>query len=102
MTWITSQEIDNSHFIVERSRDGKSFSALSDKISSKGLNGNSQSILNYAYTDAYPINGHNYYRLHQEDLDGKVSYSQVVDVYFGNETQVSLYPNPVQNQLTLR
>jgi predicted carbohydrate-binding protein with CBM5 and CBM33 domain len=37
----------------------------------------------------------------QVDLDGKNNYSQIVDVYFGNETLVNMYPNPVQNQLTV-
>jgi hypothetical protein len=99
--WNTSSELNNSHFIVERSKDAKSFHALSPKIQSKAPGGNSSVNLDYAYTDASPFEGHNYYRLQQVDIDGHVSYSSTVDVYFGNETLVSLYPNPVNSELNV-
>ncbi|MBL7765052.1 MAG: T9SS type A sorting domain-containing protein [Chitinophagaceae bacterium] len=99
LKWSTSSEQNNSHFIVERSRDGKSFSELSAAIPSKGINGNSSTQLDYTYTDLTPNNGHNYYRLQQNDLDGQKTYSPVVDVYFGNESLVTLYPNPVNTEL---
>jgi hypothetical protein len=101
LSWSTVRERNNSHFILERSRDGKTFSAISAAIPSQALNGNSEEKLDYTYTDQQPMNGHNYYRLMQVDLDGKNNYSQIVDVYFGNETLVNMYPNPVQNQLTV-
>ena len=101
LSWSTIRERNNSHFILERSRDGKTFSAISAAIPSQALNGNSEEKLEYTYTDQDPMNGHNYYRLLQVDLDGKNNYSQIVDVYFGNETLVNMYPNPVQNQLTV-
>jgi hypothetical protein len=101
LNWSTIRERNNSRFILERSRDGKTFSAISAAIPSQALNGNSEEKLDYTYTDQQPMNGHNYYRLLQVDLDGKNNYSQIVDVYFGNETLVNMYPNPVQNQLTV-
>ncbi|GBL36004.1 hypothetical protein EMGBS15_15990, partial [Filimonas sp.] len=101
LSWITSSEINNSHFVVERSKDAKSFSAVSSKINSKGVNGNSSVDLNYSYSDMTPMNGHNYYRLQQVDIDGHVSHSGTVDVYFGNETMVTMYPNPVNTELNI-
>ena len=101
LNWVTSSEQNNSHFIVERSKNGKSFSSISSKINSKGMNGNSSMQLEYNYTDASPMNGHNYYRLQQVDIDGHISYSGTVDVYFGNETLVTMYPNPVNTELTV-
>jgi len=101
LRWSTATEQNNSHFVVERSRDGKSFSGLSAAIASKAPNGNSQIQLDYGFTDAAPYQGHNYYRLQQHDLDGNISYSQVVDLYFGNETMANLYPNPVSNLLNV-
>jgi hypothetical protein len=92
-------EINNSHFIVERSYDGVQFKAISDAIYSKAKNGNSASPLDYAYTDPSPKNGHNYYRLQMIDLDKRQRHSDVHDVYFGSKTVVTLYPNPVQNEL---
>jgi len=97
LNWVTASEQNNSHFVVERSKDGRAFSTLSNAIKSKAINGNSESPLDYGYTDATPFQGHNYYRLQQHDIDGKISYSKVLDVYFGNETMVTLYPNPVNS-----
>lgn len=99
INWTTASEINNSHFIVERSYDGVQFKAISDAIFSKAINGNSASPLDYAYTDQSPKNGHNYYRLQMIDLDKRQRYSDVHDVYFGSKTVVTLYPNPVQNEL---
>ncbi len=95
LNWTTSSEQNNSHFVVERSKDGKTFNPLSAKISSKGVNGNSSVNLEYGYTDVSPINGHNYYRLQQVDIDGHESYSGTIDIYYGTESMVTIYPNPV-------
>lgn len=101
LNWKTAQEKNNDYFVVERSRDSKYFSAISGRIDSKGLNGNSEEELNYDYTDQLPIEGHNYYRLRQVDRDGKISYSPVVDIYFGTDSRVNVYPNPVKHELTV-
>jgi hypothetical protein len=101
LTWVTSREENNSHFIVERSLDAKSFSPISTKIPTQAVGGNSNSNLSYTYNDAHPTSGHNYYRLQQVDIDGNRSYSQTVDVYFGTESMVSLYPNPVNTELNV-
>jgi hypothetical protein len=101
LNWTTLTEQGNSHFVVERSRDGMQFSRLSGNVLSKAPGGNSQTALNYGYTDGSPFAGHNYYRLQQADLDGRISYSKVVDVYFGNESIVTVYPNPASSQLNV-
>jgi len=101
LNWETSSEQNNNHFVVERSKDAKSFSAVSGKINSKASNGNSSVKLDYNYTDVAPFAGHNYYRLQQHDIDGHVSYSGTVDVYFGNETLITLYPNPISTELNV-
>jgi hypothetical protein len=99
LEWRTATEINNAHFVVERSKDARNFTALSSKIVTKAPGGTSHSPLTYNYTDAQPLEGYNYYRLQQVDLDGHASYSGTVSVYFGNETMVSLYPNPVSDEL---
>jgi len=58
--------------------------------------------LNYEFVDKLPNEGHNYYRLKQIDRDGKISMSKnVVDVYFGDETMVTMYPNPATSELNV-
>jgi hypothetical protein len=101
LSWTTSAEINNHHFMVERSKDAKTFMPISGSIASKAPNGNSQTELKYGFTDNTPNLGHNYYRLQQVDIDGHSSNSHVVDVYFGEETIVSLYPNPANKVVYL-
>jgi hypothetical protein len=101
LNWITGSEKNNSHFIVERSKDGVNFSNLSGVIQTKAPNGNSDMPLTYAYTDVVPHYGHNYYRVKQYDLDGNTAVSTVQDVYHGEDAVVTLYPNPVSDVLSI-
>lgn len=101
LNWTTSEEKNNHHFIVERSRDGKSFLPISNNIPSKSLNGNSSVELNYTFIDQTPLSGHNYYRITQVDIDNHESQSYIKEVYFGEEIQVSAYPNPATDELQI-
>jgi hypothetical protein len=100
-TWNTLSEQNNSHFNVQRSLDGNTFNTLG-RVNSKALNGNSIAELVYNFTDNAPQIGHNYYRLEQVDLDGNVSYSQIVDIIWGADgSVVSIYPNPATDVLNI-
>lgn len=56
---------------------------------------NNSGINKYTFTDDQPLNGLNYYRLRQVDLDGKFTYSPVVRIFTDKGLQqVSVYPNP--------
>ena len=96
--WITSSEINNDYFTVERSKDAINFSTLVIVSGS----GNSNSEKNYTAKDNSPYNGISYYRLKQTDFDGKFEYFNIVAVDFiSDEYEVSLYPNPIANELTI-
>lgn len=101
LQWATSSEQNCSHFVLQRSKDGKTFSDISNNIASKSINGNSSITLDYNYTDRNPLPGINYYRLQQHDLDGNKSYSKVIEVNHGSESTVKLYPNPVNTKLNI-
>ncbi|MBP6642326.1 MAG: T9SS type A sorting domain-containing protein [Flavobacteriales bacterium] len=74
LTWSTATERNNDHFDLERSADGQSFI----RIGSLPGVGNSQQVTDYALIDERPLQGLNYYRLKQVDLDGTATYSNVV------------------------
>ena len=99
LKWTTYQERWNAGFVIERSLNGRDFSPLSDLIPSQGVNGNSDLVKNYQYTDLQPHDGINYYRYRQVDLNGQVTHSNIVQVKFGSETNISTHPNPVENDL---
>jgi len=74
LTWSTATERNNDHFDLERSEDGQSFR----RIGSLAGVGNTQQVTDYAFTDERPLQGLNYYRLLQVDVDGVSNYSNVV------------------------
>jgi hypothetical protein len=96
LTWATASEIDNSHFVIERSYDGHSFEAIG-RVEG---NGNSSEVIHYAYTDMSIAKGTQvaFYRLHQFDYNGVSEYSDVRRVTFGtdnlDEQSIAIYPNP--------
>jgi hypothetical protein len=59
--------------------------------------GNSNSELNYQFTDMNPLPGAGYYRLRQVDQDGNASLSSVATVRMNNDARIALTltPNPV-------
>jgi len=100
LNWSTLKETNTSHFVVEHSTDGKAYTAIGEVAAA----GNSAIPLSYTFTHANPLlNGVNFYRLRQLDLDGKSSYSVVRTVRFagGDVVKVLAYPNPVHDMLQL-
>ncbi|MFN4286836.1 MAG: T9SS type A sorting domain-containing protein [Lacibacter sp.] len=95
LSWSTASEQNNKGFYVQRSANGQSFTNLGF-VAAKG-NGSGAS---YSFTDAAPLSGRNFYRLVQVDEDGKSSFSPVRELSFGLQA-LRIYPNPVQQTLTL-
>lgn len=94
LSWQTASEKDNKGFTVERSVNGTDYAAIGQV---KG-NGTTNTVRNYAFTDATPTTGVNYYRLRQADFNGKESLSKVVSVISGKNFLV-LKNTLVQNLL---
>jgi hypothetical protein len=66
LAWRTADELNNSHFEINRSSDGANFTALATVPASTVQ----QNETAYSYIDAVPLPGNNYYQLIQYDLDG--------------------------------
>lgn len=101
LNWTTTNEINSSHFEVERSTDGNKFT----KISLVAAAGNSTMNLNYSYLDqqAGSLNSPLiYYRLKLVDKDGGFKSSSTLLVHLKeNSLQFSFTPNPAQQQLNV-
>lgn len=96
LRWTTQTERASSHFIVERSADGAYFAPLGSMPAA----GSSLQRIDYRFTDHDPHSGTSYYRLRQVDLDGTVSYSDIIPVTFrGRLATLVLFPNPAQETL---
>ena len=92
--WQTAAEINNAYFEIQRSSDGKVFQRIGEQIRGSGT---SNMINNYSFQDMTFSGDINYYRLKQVDLDGKFSMSRIIAI--SNKKMMSLYPNPVTNEL---
>jgi len=101
LEWSTRTEIDNQGFEIERKEkdDAAPFRTIGN-LASQAPGGNSQTDLHYSFIDPTPISGSVLYRLKQIDHSGKVGYSRV-RLLSASPLVSQLYPNPVQDQLTL-
>lgn len=96
LNWATAAEINNSHFIIERSEDGVHFETIGTIAGA----GNSNAVLEYSYTDLTYTSQVNYYRIRQVDFDGKSTTSSIEKISAGT-FEVSYYPNPFTSQTNL-
>lgn len=82
---------------MQRSSDGSSFTTLG----SVAAGNNPNTVQNYSYTEFKTINGNNFYRLKQVDLDGKFKYSAVVKINMTGALW-ALFPNPATSKTSVQ
>ncbi len=97
LSWQTASEVNNSHFVLERSKEGLTWESISTIPGS----GNSNTILSYQHFDLDPFKARSYYRLKQVDYDGEYAYSDVRVIDFDNELNVTITPNPTRSVLSV-
>ncbi|SFB78732.1 hypothetical protein SAMN05421780_101480 [Flexibacter flexilis DSM 6793] len=81
LVWATASEQNNDYFSIEKSENGKDFTAIGTVHGA----GNSQKMLNYQYTDHTPLYQKTYYRLKQVDFDGASKYSPIAVIANGKD-----------------
>lgn len=86
LKWITASETNNSHFIIERSRNTITIEEIA-RVEGAGY---SNVIRNYQTLDEKPLDGISYYRLKQIDFDGKYSYSEWTPVNFSQIADIDI------------
>ncbi|GEM_PF-2455676 len=100
LEWATANEPNNKGFSIERSQNGRDWTNIGF-VATKAANGNSTAQLNYNYSDNKPFDGINYYRLKQQDVDGKFDYSVVKQLTFVADRIIKLYPNPAMDYVII-
>ncbi|MEO5942841.1 MAG: T9SS type A sorting domain-containing protein [Ferruginibacter sp.] len=95
LKWVTTNEVNTSHFEIYRSAPGGSMQYIG-KVNAAGV---SATQLNYTFTDQHPLAGTNFYQLKMVDKDNKFKWSAVVSAALENSFTFSVYPNPVVNSI---
>jgi len=98
LNWTTLSELNNSHFNIQRSSDGRNFENIG-RINGRGT---TTSDTNYQFIDTEPMKHLNYYKLEMVDFDAKKEYSRVRtieidDIYYS----ISVSPNPAKEFLNI-
>ncbi len=97
LDWTTADEINNSHFEIQRASDQSSAFRTIGRVEADT---EVRSVHAYSFIDRNALAGKNYYRLKQVDLDGRFQYSPLRTVSFTSRGfEVSVWPNPVQQEL---
>ncbi len=96
VNWSTTNEVNISYFLLEKSNDGVNFITLTSVDSKKSVGVNNYGAIDIAN------NSYVYYRLKMIEKDGKYTYSKIVSSgSLVNANKFKIYPNPVKNDLTL-
>ncbi len=103
LKWETNNEINLSHFEIERSTDAVNFSTAG----TMQAKGNTADITGYFMKDNISANPSPvfYYRLHSVAIDGRKEMSATAIIRMNKEAENSIsiaaYPNPAYNNLSL-
>jgi len=101
LTWVVADAPEVSTFEIEKSNDAVIFlniGNINPVTNSRDENGNNV----YQFTDATPFSGNNFYRIKAIEKSGALKYFPVKSIQFNTvNNQLSLFPNPVNNMLTL-
>lgn len=95
--WETATETNNNYFSVLRSQDGVNFNVI-QLIPGAG---NSDVLCYYNIADNYPYYGISYYQLKQTDYDGKITYSNIISVTNEKLTDLFVFLNSFNSQITI-
>ncbi|MES2776279.1 MAG: T9SS type A sorting domain-containing protein [Bacteroidota bacterium] len=94
--WSTENEVNFSHFEIERSSDSYNFISAGKVTALNGILTNS-----YTFSDVGLFAGNNFYRLKMVDKDGSFKYSVTVLVNSKLKQHISVSPNPAKNSMIL-
>lgn len=100
LKWASSFEISSYQYVIQKSKDGRTFSDIGDLQAA----GNSVATINYSFSDREMLNGAAYYRLKLVDLDGSVDYTKIIYINNGvaTLTSLSVFPNPFRSEVQLK
>lgn len=97
LDWQTLNEVDASHFNIERSSDAANFETIG-RVECKG----GSKITNYDFFDKNPLSDVSYYRLKQIDKNSEFKYSHPETIKMKSFFAMNLYPNPSSKEVFVK
>lgn len=97
--WTTTNEINVDKYEILKSVNGTDYVS----IGSVRSNNASESINQYSFIDNNPVEGMQYYRLKQVDLNADFALSHVKSVLFApsNNTDLVVFPSPATSEINV-
>ncbi len=96
LDWTVTDELNNSHFLIQRSSNENDFSTIG-QVQGRGTAAYGE----YSFLDHQPRSGLNYYRLAQVDFDGTITYSKIIAIDIEEGFSGVIYPNPFTDQTVI-
>ncbi len=100
--WQTANEINVSYFNIQRSINGKDFINIG-QVKAQNKSSNEYSFIDGGSAPS-PLGegwGEAFYRIESVDLDGRKQYSQTLNLKPQTLNNISVYPNPAKEQITV-
>jgi hypothetical protein len=89
--WTSFSESNIANYQIERSADGIHFTSVGEVAPR-----NVAEATNYYFFDALPLSGTSFYRIRNNDIDGKSGLSNIVKINLNKIIKtIGVYPNPV-------
>ncbi|MEO8406390.1 MAG: T9SS type A sorting domain-containing protein, partial [Chitinophagaceae bacterium] len=101
VNWKTADELNNDHFELERSTDGKTFTSVATvpALTSGTIKNYDRTDINAALLNTSKL----YYRLKIVSISGAVEYSNIIIVFTDKSTKLvtGISPNPFTNYINV-
>ncbi len=92
LKWSVENEINFSDYEIEYSNNGIGFNKIGN------VKAATKTAYNFIYNNNQPKQ---FYRLKLIDKDGRFSYSNIISLFTNDKVELSLYPNPAKNCITI-
>jgi hypothetical protein len=97
LSWVVT-EYNNKSFYIQHSVNGSDWKDVAH-IPSKN---SPESLEDYSYTHINNLNGKQYYRIKQVDINiDRTGYSKVITVELKSDKDIIIWPNPVTDQIRI-
>ncbi|MBL7755047.1 MAG: T9SS type A sorting domain-containing protein [Chitinophagaceae bacterium] len=101
LIWVLAAEKNCKGFYIEKLQEGEQQYTSIAFVSSKATDGNSALETNYTFNDTRFNNRKTLYRIRQEDIDGKITYSETRMVLGTGSTDIKMEVWPIPANTTI-